>query len=218
MADWCNQESTGVTSCVGSVSQRPFSLEPEARPCLHLPQSNQFLGDHLQVCRSDRRAKPTVGLSDQLPVHEIDDHPPNPQCGEAEGSSAISPSRALVGNGSTGQSQGYQNSDLFLYLDPPFYHEASRLYNCFFCQDDHKTFHDELLQLDIPYLLSYDPAKEIRQMYSHNGQGPKRIDLLYTAASTNQQHAQELVITNLASLPKGTRIWRSKEEWNTKRR
>ncbi len=116
------------------------------------------------------------------------------------------------------KARGYKSDELFLYLDPPFYHEASRLYNCFFNQGDHKDFHDELLQLDIPYLLSYDPAKEIRQMYSHNGRGPKRIDLLYTAASTNQQHAQELVITNLPRLPKGTRIWKSKEEWNTKRR
>ena len=57
----------------------------------------------------------------------------------------------------------------------------------FLWQKDHKGFHDDLLQLDIPYLLSYDPEEEIRQMYSHNGRGPKRIDLLYTAGSTNQK-------------------------------
>jgi hypothetical protein len=74
--------------------------------------------------------------------------------------------------------------------------------------------HDRLVRLRQPWLLSYDPAPSIRALYSHNRQGSKRVDLLYTASGTGSQvEAQELIVTNLARLPRATRIWRSSEEW-----
>jgi DNA adenine methylase len=114
------------------------------------------------------------------------------------------------------ESWGHEDEEVFYYLDPPFYEKAARLYTYYFENCDHEALHDRLVRLQQPWLLSYDPAPSIQALYSHNGQGPKRVDLLYTASGTGALvEAQELIITNLARLPRATRIWRSSEEWRS---
>jgi DNA adenine methylase len=116
------------------------------------------------------------------------------------------------------ESWDYGLNEVFYYLDPPFYRKAERLYRYYFENGDHEALHDKLVQLRQPWLLSYDPAPSIQTMYSHNGQGPKRIDLLYSASGNGALvEAQELIVTNLARLPQATRIWRSSEEWRSTR-
>ena len=116
------------------------------------------------------------------------------------------------------ESWGYDGDDVFYYLDPPFYAKAARLYRHYFEEADHKALHNRLVRLRKPWLLSYDPAPPIQALYSHNGQGPKRVDLLYTASGNGSPvEAQELIVTNLARLPRATRIWRSSEEWRSKK-
>lgn len=114
------------------------------------------------------------------------------------------------------ESWDYGEEEVFYYLDPPFYEKAARLYRYYFENGDHKALHDRLVRLQRPWLLSYDPVPSIQALYSHNGQGLKRVDLLYSASGTGVLvKAQELIVTNLARLPRATRIWRSSEEWRS---
>ena len=109
---------------------------------------------------------------------------------------------------------GLNDDEVFLYLDPPFYEKSDRLYRFHFGTVEHEILHDTVVALKQNWLLSYDPAKVILDMYSHDGVGPKHVDLLYsTAGSQTPFTAKELIITNLANLPVETRLWRSSEEW-----
>ena len=109
-----------------------------------------------------------------------------------------------------------RGGELFLYLDPPFYEGAARLYRHHFDEAGHQSMHDDLLTFHRhAYILSYDAARPIVDLYSHNGRGPKRIDLLYAAAGNRR--TEELVVTNLRRLPDGDRIWKTHAEWNAER-
>jgi len=109
---------------------------------------------------------------------------------------------------------GYKRNEVFYYLDPPFFNKAENLYTYYFDNSNHRGLHNSLMKLRQPWLLSYDKADSIIEMYSHNGYGPKHIDILYSiGASGSRPKTQEVVITNIPTLPKETRIWRSKEEW-----
>jgi len=108
----------------------------------------------------------------------------------------------------------YTLNEIFYYLDPPFYAKAERLYRFHFEETDHDTLHDKLRDLEQPWLLSYDVSEEIFAKYSHNSRGPQRIDLLYSIkGSSGVSQSQEIIITNLAKLPRRTRLWRSNREW-----
>jgi DNA adenine methylase len=108
----------------------------------------------------------------------------------------------------------YRQDDIFYYLDPPFFAKADRLYNYSFTEDDHLALRKAVMKLKPSWLLSYDAAPWIQEQYSLNGHGPTHVDLLY---SGGRRQARELIITNLPTLPKETRIWRTVAEWNSKR-
>ncbi|MCA1591489.1 MAG: hypothetical protein LC754_02320 [Acidobacteria bacterium] len=53
---------------------------------------------------------------------------------------------------------------------------------------------------------------------SHNGIGPKRVELLYSAANSGQlTEMQELIVTSLPRLPRASRLWRTADEWKVAR-
>jgi DNA adenine methylase len=109
---------------------------------------------------------------------------------------------------------GYSHSDVFYYFDPPFYAKADRLYRFFFSDDDHHELHDRVTRLRSPWLLSYDPAPFILDLYSRNGRKPQDLHLLYSAASgPTLVPSREVIITNRLKLPKETRLWRTNGEW-----
>ncbi len=117
------------------------------------------------------------------------------------------------------ESLGHKRRDVFYYLDPPFYRKAERLYRFCFIESDHKRLYDVLMKLKAPWLLSYDPAKPIMEMYSDNGSSPRSIELLYSVATgSSLVRAQELIITNLPKLPDKTRLWSTDEERRNARR
>lgn len=92
--------------------------------------------------------------------------------------------------------------NMMLYLDPPFYQKAERLYSYYFGDKDHVALHDTLVNLPYNWLLSYDAAETIRALYSANGTKPKRVEMLYSmAGSSGLRSSQELIITNLRRLP-----------------
>jgi DNA adenine methylase len=95
----------------------------------------------------------------------------------------------------------YKGNELFFYLDPPFYEKAERLYRFHFENQDHIQLSKFLSRLKSPWLLSYDRADQIIELYSSNGNGTKHVDHLYSIASAGtRQQAQELFITNLPRL------------------
>lgn len=110
---------------------------------------------------------------------------------------------------------GHKEGEVLYYFDPPFYNKAEMLYRYFFEDCDHVALHDALPGLeDQRWILSYDPAEPVIEMYTHNGIGPKRVELLYSATRPGELlKSQELVITNLREMPTETRLWRTAEEW-----
>lgn len=101
----------------------------------------------------------------------------------------------------------FPDHEVFYYFDPPFYEKADRLYRHYFQDRDHKELRDKLLQLSSPWLLSYDSAESIKDLYSLNGHaspishGGAEVDVVYSASADALRKSQELVITNLATLP-----------------
>lgn len=113
------------------------------------------------------------------------------------------------------QHRGELPSDDFLYLDPPFFEKADRLYTHYFTEQQHAELRDHLLLEKSKWILSYDSAARVQELY---GRAPNQVDLLYTvAAKASQRQVQEIVLSNLESLPEQTRLWRRQSEWHTTR-
>lgn len=80
--------------------------------------------------------------------------------------------------------------DTFLYIDPPYMQKAKDLYRKSFDVNDHKRLHDKLLQINNPWLLSYDDNPAIRDIYTDCIVWP--VYLLHSAANNGRK--QELLI------------------------
>lgn len=107
------------------------------------------------------------------------------------------------------------DSSLFFYFDPPFWAKSHRLYRYSFESPDHKELAEALLSVTEPYLLSYDPAPEVEQLYEDHSVQKETIELFYTASQRSAGH--ELVISNLNLLPLDTKLWRTNGEWQRMR-
>lgn len=96
------------------------------------------------------------------------------------------------------------NKDVFFYLDPPFYHKAHRLYRVVFSDIEHQELRDYLLTLKSPWILSYDNAAEIRDLYDNFNINTRIIDNTYSAhpVGGNSFVGRELLYSNLKELPK----------------
>lgn len=55
--------------------------------------------------------------------------------------------------------------DAYLYLDPPYFQKAEQLYGHIFDDKGHRVMRDYLIKQNIPWMLSYDDAPEIRELY-----------------------------------------------------
>ncbi|EBO7803713.1 DNA adenine methylase, partial [Salmonella enterica] len=67
-----------------------------------------------------------------------------------------------------------------LYLDPPYYIKGQGLYRNFYEHDDHVLVMEKLRDINFPkWLVSYDNAKEIKDIYSDFPQ--VEYSLQYTA-------------------------------------
>ncbi|MDC9604019.1 DNA adenine methylase [Xenorhabdus griffiniae] len=53
-----------------------------------------------------------------------------------------------------------------LYLDPPYYHKGSGLYRNYYNHEDHVAICKKLNEVEHPWIVSYDNAEEIKQIYS----------------------------------------------------
>lgn len=105
----------------------------------------------------------------------------------------------------------------FFYLDPPFWAKSDRLYRRSFNPVDHERLADALQWVRDPFLLSYDPAIEIAELYqAHSAESVAQIELFYTAAGKSA--GTEIVISNLPKLPNATQLWRPHGEWGALRK
>lgn len=66
-----------------------------------------------------------------------------------------------------------------VYADPPYYVKGADLYTSSYRHDDHVAFSKKLLAFERPWILTYDDAPEIRQMYKARRQFA--FDLRYSA-------------------------------------
>ena len=79
----------------------------------------------------------------------------------------------------------------FWYCDPPYYGQRE-LYRHEFGDADHARLRDFLVALKDPWLLSYDTAPAIRELYA----GAQMREVEWRYASTRSQ-GRELLISNL---------------------
>lgn len=104
----------------------------------------------------------------------------------------------------------WSTKEIFIYLDPPFYCNAERLYRYYFDGVAHEMLHKTIMRLKYNWLLSYDAAEDIQTLYSSNGTSPKRVKTLYSVArSSKLKRSTELIITNLPNLPLKSRLWKT---------
>lgn len=95
----------------------------------------------------------------------------------------------------------YSNSNsnfnnLLFYFDPPFFNKAEDLYRSYFNKQDHIIFHNKIMRLKQNWILSYDNASELKQMYSGNYR-KVNIEMLYSINSNAHRKVRELIITPL---------------------
>ncbi len=78
---------------------------------------------------------------------------------------------------STGRRKG-----AYLYIDPPYYHKAEQLYGHLFDDKAHLAMRNYLANLEVPWMLSYDDAPEVRALYGYlPGVYGRVIDQTYSA-------------------------------------
>ena len=70
--------------------------------------------------------------------------------------------------------------ETFVYLDPPYYHNAERLYDQWYQPEDHQTVCHAVKRLSHPWVVSYDDCTEVRKLYE--GVRMRKLRLRYSAA------------------------------------
>lgn len=53
----------------------------------------------------------------------------------------------------------------FVCIDPPYFNKGSSLYTSFYKEEDHAQLCDEVMKLDLPWIVTYDDTPEIRRLY-----------------------------------------------------
>lgn len=58
-------------------------------------------------------------------------------------------------------------SETFFCIDPPYYNKGSSLYTSFYSPSDHAGVADLVMKLNHPWIVTYDNAQEVRELYSN---------------------------------------------------
>lgn len=99
----------------------------------------------------------------------------------------------------------------FIYLDPPYYHKASRLYENFYVDKDHESVAAAVGEMcDKNWLISYDNAQFIRDLYK--GFRQYFINLRYSASSSGWG-SEVLVVPGHLKLPLNGDLKSTSVEW-----
>lgn len=89
------------------------------------------------------------------------------------------------------------------YLDPPYYYKAEQLYRHTFTEAQHVELRDYLEELNLPWLLSYDDAPEVRALYDAKAVNARVVDNTYSTHPMGGASfvGRELFYTNLPQMP-----------------
>ncbi len=80
-------------------------------------------------------------------------------------------------------------TNAFVYLDPPYYVKGEGLYDNFYQHADHQAISSLVMNLGIPWLVSYDAAPEILDMYQRAAS--RYYSLRYSARDS--RHGSEVM-------------------------
>ena len=99
------------------------------------------------------------------------------------------------------------DQDALFYLDPPYYHKAEQLYGHIFDESEHEDLRNFLSKLHRPWLLSYDDAQEVRDLYEDVTDKARVIDNTYSTHPLGGCAfiGRELLYTNMKRLPAPTK-------------
>ena len=78
----------------------------------------------------------------------------------------------------------------FIYFDPPYVTQGKNLYCSFFNSEDHKELSNVIMNLEIPWILTYDNHPLVEEMYQYFNRS--LYELNYTAA--DKKKGKELMI------------------------
>lgn len=108
-----------------------------------------------------------------------------------------------------GQQRGKWPAEVCFYFDPPFFEKADVLYSYYFEASDHRRLRNAVLELDTPWILSYDPAPAVEDLYGNVQLGNAHVEMLYSTAgkTASRRAAREVIISNLPVLPNQRRHW-----------
>ena len=98
-----------------------------------------------------------------------------------------------------------QQKGLFIYLDPPFFHKAERLYQYYFKPEDHESVICRLSKLNLPWLLSYDHCPEAIALLRKYHLRYQLMQVCYSSSANHHQRdiKKEIIASNMP-LMKGT--------------
>lgn len=96
-----------------------------------------------------------------------------------------------------------RNPSAVFYLDPPYYHKAEQLYGHVFNEQMHEELRDYLKDFARPWLLSYDDAQEVRDLYEGITANARVLDTSYSTHPLGGCSfiGRELMFTNMRKLP-----------------
>jgi len=89
-------------------------------------------------------------------------------------------------------------ANTFLCIDPPYFHQGSRLYTSFYKRDDHEGLADRILELEMPWILTYDYCDEIHDLYTERRQ--YQISLNYSV-QTKRVGSELLIVSKGLRVP-----------------
>jgi DNA adenine methylase len=78
----------------------------------------------------------------------------------------------------------------FVYLDPPYFEKGSVLYTTFYTAESHAAIARRLRRYPLPWVLTYDDCREIRELYAEFK--PRSSEISYSAREVRR--GKELII------------------------
>jgi DNA adenine methylase len=107
------------------------------------------------------------------------------------------PWRKTVGNVRNMRLARDEPGAIFWYIDPPFFEKANRLYRHYFESRDHIRLADTVGNLPGHWLVSYDHAAGVRELY--NQQEMHHLEMVYTARRQGDRAiaGREILVSDL---------------------